>query len=135
MPRKATQTPIVKTTDQAVETSWWRWNLKKTTGAVRISTIVAMFRGTVDPREMGGLIASTPAFFVSFKDHPVLYSFLSSLDLFTIWTLVLLTIGFAYVARVSKTRSAVTVVSWWAFLVLVKVGFAAMGAARMKANG
>lgn len=99
-----------------------------------ITTIIALFRGSVDPREMAAVVASTPAFFISFKDHPVAFAFLSSIDLFSIWMLFLLTIGFAYVARVSKARSAVTVVSIWAFFVLVKVGFAAMGAAKVKAS-
>lgn len=99
-----------------------------------IATVVAVFRGSVDPREMATVVMSNPAAFVSFKDHPVAFSFLSSLDLFTVWTVVLLTIGFAWLSRMSKARSATIVIGWWAFVVLIKVGFAAMGAARMKAS-
>jgi hypothetical protein len=98
-----------------------------------ITTVVAVFRGTVDPREMATVVVSNPGVLVNFKDHPLAFSFLSSVDLFTIWTLILLTIGFAYVSGTSKARSAVTVFGWWAFLVLMKLGFAAMGAAKMQA--
>ena len=67
-------------------------------------------------------------------DHPVLFSFLSTFDLFTIWTIVLLIIGFAYMSRFTKARSATIIVSIWAFITVVKLGFAAMGAAKMKAS-
>lgn len=99
-----------------------------------IASIVGVARGSIDPREMASVVMSNPAFFVSFKDQPILYSALSSLDLFTIWTVILLIIGFAWVSRTSKARSAAVVIGWWAFLVLMKLGFAAMGAARMKAS-
>lgn len=99
-----------------------------------IASIVGVARGSVDPREMASVVMSNPAFFVSFKDHPILYSALSTFDLFTIWTVILLIIGFAWVSRTSKARSAAVVIGWWAFLVLMKLGFAAMGAARMKAS-
>ena len=50
-----------------------------------------------------------------------LFALLSSLDLFSIWYLVLLIIGFAYVARVSKARSAVIIVSLWILVLLIKL--------------
>jgi hypothetical protein len=46
----------------------------------------------------------------------------------------LLSIGFAHLSKFSKTKSAVIVVSLWLVTVVVKVGFAALGAARMKAT-
>lgn len=98
-----------------------------------IATIVIAAKGSVDPREMPTVVRSNPAFLVDFKEHPVAFSFLSSLDLFTIWTVVLLIIGFAFVSRTSKARSAVTIISLWAFALAIKIGFAALGAARMKA--
>jgi hypothetical protein len=42
----------------------------------------------------GGLLTASPAAFVSVKESPVLWTLLSYLDVFSIWFLVLLAIGF-----------------------------------------
>jgi hypothetical protein len=81
---------------------------------------------------MATVLKSNPAFLVDMKEHAVLFSLLSSLDIFTIWTIVLLIIGFAALTRSSKAKSAAIVIPLWAVVILIKVGFAAMGAARMK---
>ena len=99
-----------------------------------IGLVVAMTRSSIDPESMATMVASNPAVLVDLHAHPVLFSFLSSLDLFTVWTIVLLIFGFAQVARTSKARSAAVVLSWWAVFLFFKVGFAALGAARMKAG-
>ncbi len=97
-----------------------------------IATIVAFSRESIDPTQMQTLVRSNPAFLVDMKAHAVLYSALASLDLFTIWTLILLSIGFAAVSRFSKAKSAVIVVSLWLVTVVVKLGFAALGAAQAR---
>lgn len=98
-----------------------------------ILTIIIAVKGTVDVNDIPTLVRSSPAFLVDMGDHPLLFSFLSTFDLFTIWTIVLLIIGFAYMSRFSKGRSATIILSIWAFITVVKLGFAAMGAAKMKA--
>lgn len=98
-----------------------------------VTTIVVFSRESIDPTQMQTLVKSNPAFLVEMKTNPMLYSLLTSLDIFTIWTLILLTIGFAAVSRFSKVKSAVIIVSLWLATVVVKLGFAALGAARMKA--
>jgi hypothetical protein len=65
------------------------------------------------------------------KEQPVLFSALSSFDLFTIWTIFLLAVGFSAFSRFSKAKSATIIVSLWIVMILIRVGFAAMGAARM----
>lgn len=97
-----------------------------------IVAIVAFTRGSLNPATMATLVKSSPAFLVDMKEHPVLFSLLSSLDVFTIWTVILLVIGFAALSRLSKAKSAVIVVSMWLVVIVVKLGFAALGAARMK---
>jgi hypothetical protein len=57
--------------------------------------------------------------------NQALYSLFSSLDIITIWTLVLLSIGVATVAKVKRTSGYIAVFGWWALLVLVGVGWAA----------
>jgi membrane protein, antimicrobial resistance system len=99
-----------------------------------ILTGVVLSKGTMDVADLPVAVASNLAILVDMNDHPVLFSFLSSMDLFTIWSVVLLIIGFAHVARVTKAKSATIVLSLWAVLLFFKVGFAALGALRMKAS-
>lgn len=47
------------------------------------------------------------------------------LDVFGLWTLVLLVIGSAIITRKSKGQVAIVVVGWWVIMVLVTTGLAA----------
>ena len=47
---------------------------------------------------------------------------LASFDLFALWTIVLLVIGYSIAAKVSKWRAAAVVVALWAVLVAGMVG-------------
>jgi hypothetical protein len=97
-----------------------------------ITTIVVVARGTFDPIAAATLVKSNPAFLVDMKEQMALYSLLSSFDIFTIWTIVLFCIGFAAMSRLTITKAAVIVISLWFAQIAIKVGFAAMNAARMK---
>jgi hypothetical protein len=55
-----------------------------------------------------------------------LYSLATSLDIVTIWTLVLLSIGVATVAGVKRSSGYIAVFGWWAIIVLFGVGIAAV---------
>lgn len=54
---------------------------------------------------------------------------LGSLDLFSLWSIVLLTLGFSVAARVSKTTAAATVLTLWAVYLLGKAGWVLVGTA------
>ena len=54
-----------------------------------------------------------------------LYSLASSIDIVTIWTLVLAGIGTATVAGVKRTSGYIAVFGWWAIITLVGAGLAA----------
>jgi hypothetical protein len=96
-----------------------------------IGTIILLSRGgAVSADEMGTLVASHLGMLVDRKANPVLFALLSSIDIFTIWTLALFIIGFSFVSRFSRAKSAAVVLTLWAVMVIVKVGFAALGAAR-----
>jgi membrane protein, antimicrobial resistance system len=99
-----------------------------------ITTVVAFTKTSIDANQMATLVTSNPAFLVDMKEHLVAFSFLSSIDLFAIWSLVLFIIGFAHVARVTKAKSATVMISLWAIVLFVKLGFAALGAAKMKVS-
>jgi hypothetical protein len=95
-----------------------------------ILTIVAVARGSIDPTQMAVAVKSNPAFLVDMKEHPVLFSLLSIFDVFTIWTIVLLVFGFSALTRLSKAKMATIIIVLFAVAMMVKVGFAALGAAR-----
>jgi hypothetical protein len=97
-----------------------------------LASIVLMTRKVISLNDMANPLRSNLAFTVDMKSQPILFSLLGSLDIFTIWTIVLMVIGFAALSRFSKVKSAVIIVSIWLVVVLFKVGGAAMGAARMK---
>ena len=98
-----------------------------------IASVVVMARGMVDPTTMATVVKSSPAFLVDMKEQPVLFSLLGSFEIFQIWTIILLIIGFAALSKLSKAKTAAIVVSLWLVMLVVKIGFAALGAARMKA--
>lgn len=80
---------------------------------------------SVNPQALGDLLSSNLGFLVDSKSA-ALHSFLSSLDVFSFWTLALLVIGFAASARVSRKAAAGVIVAIWVLLVLGKAGFAAI---------
>jgi cbb3-type cytochrome oxidase subunit 3 len=55
-----------------------------------------------------------------------LYSLASAIDFTTIWMLVLASIGVAIVAGVKRSSGYIAVFGWWAILVLVGAGWAAV---------
>ncbi len=98
-----------------------------------ILTIVVIARGTIDPMTMATAVKSNPAFLMDMKEQPVLFALLSSLDVFTIWTIVLLIFGFSALSKLSWAKTAAIVVTLWVVMILVKIGFAALGAAAQTA--
>ncbi|MGZ8709691.1 MAG: YIP1 family protein, partial [Thermoanaerobaculia bacterium] len=116
---------------QALSVTLYAWIPRLVIGGI-IGTVIIMTRGTVDPSAMATVVKSSPAFLVDMKEQPVLYSLLASFDLFAIWTVILLIIGFAAVSKLSKAKTAAIVITLWFVTVFVKLGFAALGAARMK---
>ena len=87
-----------------------------------IVTIVAVARGgMIDPTQMATMVKSNPAFLVSMKEQPLLFALLSSLDVFTIWMVVLLIIAFAALSRTSKAKAATIVIPLWVVCILIKL--------------
>lgn len=98
-----------------------------------LMAIVVMARGTFDPTTAATIVKSNPAFLVDMKEQPVLFSLLSSFDVFTIWTVALLAVGFAALSKTSISKAFAIVISLWMCMIVVKLGFAALSASRMKA--
>ena len=72
------------------------------------------------------------AFLNPIETNKALYAFASSLDVITIWSMVLLAIGMAAVAGVKRGSGYIAVFGWWVIIVLISVG--AGGHLRMKQN-
>jgi len=114
---------------QAYSTTLYSWMPRVLQSIVMV--IVVLARGSVDPLTMATTVKSNPAFLVDMTERPVLFSLLSSFDVFAIWSIVLFVIGFSEVAKTSKGKAAAIVVSLWFVTIAIKIGFAALNASRM----
>ena len=115
---------------QALSTTLYAYIPRMVLGSI-IATIIIMLRGSVDPTQIASVVKTSPAFLADMKSQPVLYALLSSLDIFVVWTVILLVIGFSLVSRLSRAKSAAIIVGLWFVSVVVKIGLAALSAARM----
>jgi Yip1 domain len=102
----------------------WAWVpgiLKSILGAI------ALFAGS-DPEAFNvrNPVATNLGFFLSRTDHPVLYSLASSIDIFAIWYIVLMGIGFAAISKVKRGTATWTVASWYILITLVGAGWVAL---------
>jgi hypothetical protein len=92
-----------------------------------LSSIVAFIK---DPEtiQLNNLLTTNLGVLVSARERPVLATFLSSIDLFTIWIIALMAIGYAAVSdrMLSTKKAATTIIVLWAVYVLVKVGIKAI---------
>jgi hypothetical protein len=93
-----------------------------------ITCIVLLTRGQVPIDQIQALVRSNLGFLADPKSEPVLFALFVSLDIFTVWVITLLVIGFAEISKLTRAKVATIVVSLWAFLILFKIGFASLGA-------
>jgi len=89
---------------------------------------IVLSKHNINPREAETMVRSSFAFLTSFKANPLLFAFLTRLDLFGIWSLILIVIGLAAASRLSKAKTACIVIVLWTVGTLVTLGFAALGA-------
>lgn len=112
----------------------WSWCA---TGLVGIVVAIAalMVRDEEGLRDINladpaGIVPTNLAAFLPSGTSRVLGAIASSIDIFTIWYLILLSIGFAVIAGTKKfktSKTATLVFGAYAVWVLVKMGFAALG--------
>lgn len=95
-----------------------------------VVTIILAAKGEVSALDLATLVRSNLGFLVGLKEHPVLFALLTSVDIFTIWTLALFIIGFAYVSKFSKAKSAAIVITLFVIATLFKLIGPAMRALR-----
>jgi Yip1 domain len=95
-----------------------------------LSIPVILGRGSLDMAELQqgrGLLPSNLAALAPEDAGPRLLALLASFDLFTLWTIVLLVLGYSIAARVSRGMAAGVIVGLWLLWVAIKVGLAALG--------
>ena len=83
----------------------------------------------IDPTQPAGIVPSNVAAFLASDASAVIKSLAGSLDIFTIWLLILLSIGFAAIAgsrKITTGKAASVVFGFWVVFVLIKAGWAAV---------
>ncbi len=78
-----------------------------------LATVVIFTRSSLSIFDLQNPVMSNPGFLFDGKTHPLLFALGSSIDLFAIWSVILLIIGFAAVSRLPRGRSAGIVIGWW----------------------
>jgi len=87
-----------------------------------IMMIIIVAKGGIIPgQELATLVRSNLGFLVDYKANPMAFAVLSSIDIFSLWFLALMIIGFAYLARVSRVKSAVVIISLWLVVLCFKL--------------
>jgi hypothetical protein len=86
------------------------------TGVLYIGTSAENF--TAD-----NMLGTSPGYYIS--NPGALKVFLTSLDIFTIWAMVLMALGLAIVGKTKKSSAFITVFGWWILIVLIKTGYTA----------
>ncbi|HEX9285877.1 MAG TPA: YIP1 family protein [Thermoanaerobaculia bacterium] len=97
--------------------------------SIGVSMLLIFFVSRLDlvnPADLGDLTHSNPGFLVDRHSNPALHSLLSSLDVFSLWVLALLVIGFAAAAQVARRKAAILIGTLWGLYVLGKAGWVAI---------
>lgn len=82
--------------------------------------------GTVTPEEIAALLKSNLGFLTDPKGNPILFALLSSIDIFAIWTVILLGIGLSYAHKTSRGKAFGIIVTLWIIVIAGKLGLAAL---------
>lgn len=88
---------------------------------------IVIGQGTVDPQaaQSGSFLASNLAVLAPADSALWLRTLLSNVDFFTIWSVVLLIIGFGVTAKVKRGTSTTVVLVAWLVWIVVRTGWAA----------
>jgi hypothetical protein len=90
--------------------------------------IISIYAGlSGDSFDIQNAIGTNPGYYLSGSELPHwLLTLLSAMDVFALWSAVLLTIGVSIVAGIKRSSAAVVVFGWWFLYVLLKVAGAAI---------
>ncbi len=94
------------------------------TASSLLGSLILLKKGMVTYEEAGNLLYSHLGFLVEPEKSPQLYSLLSSLDFFSLWSLGLLVYGFSVISGKKIKTSAGVIMSLWILYILIKILFA-----------
>jgi hypothetical protein len=115
---------------QAFSATLYAWFPRLIRGALGL--IVLLSKGSASLIELQNPLMSNLGFLFDPKTQILPYTLASSIDIFNIWSVILMIIGFAAVSRTSRAKSAAVVITWWVVVNLVSLIGPAMQA--MKAH-
>lgn len=95
---------------------------------ISIITIITLYAGMQsDSFNIKNAVGTNVGYYLQGGGSPRwLVTFLSSVDIFAIWSAVLLTIGISIVAGIKRSSAAIVVFGWWALYVLGQTAIAAV---------
>jgi len=95
--------------------------------AAVIGIVIALARDTIDPIELegGALVMSNLAFLAGDETSKAMRALLTSVDLFSVWSIWLLALGYRILGRVSAVSAWTSVLVVWIAGVAIKIGLAA----------
>jgi len=92
-----------------------------------VLTMVTVYAGmSGDSFNIKNAVGTNVGYYLMSGDSPHwLVTLLSSVDIFAIWTAVLLTMGVSIVAEIKRSYAAMVVFGWWGLYVIFQTGIAA----------
>jgi hypothetical protein len=111
--------------------AWSSCTVGTVNGLINILTLTVKDEDSlrsIDPTNPGSFTLTNLGVLLDSNASPVVQSVAGSIDIFSIWLMILLSIGFAAISgskRITSGKAAALVVGLWLFYVLVKVGWAA----------
>jgi hypothetical protein len=104
------------------------WMFASLPGVIKsiLGSIVAFFTAPESFNIQNFAPTSIGAFLSPTDTNAALYKLASALDVTTIWSMVLLGIGVAAVARLKRSSGYIAVFGWWGLLTLIGVGWTAI---------
>jgi hypothetical protein len=92
-----------------------------------ILVIITLFAGLdKDAFNLSNPVGTNIGYFLPIDSAKWLTTLATSVDMIWIWTMILVGIGLAIVAKVKRGSGLIAVFGWWLFILLVRVGYAAI---------
>jgi Yip1 domain len=87
-----------------------------------LATVIIFAGADPDSFLISNPVGTNPGFYLNALETPKwLYSLASSIDIFSIWTYVLMAIGCAAVAKVKRSSGYMAVFGWWIVILLLRL--------------
>jgi hypothetical protein len=99
---------------------WMYCSLPRLLGGI-LTVLTICFGGNAENFNLKNPVGTNPGYYLA-DAAPWLKTALGFFDLLGIWTMVLLVIGTAIVAKVSRGKAAAVVVGWWVLILIISVG-------------